>query len=85
MKIDNEEMDFETWCRLCKDEQCFSWDLINVKILSKDFVLEFREYLHPEKVNRFQQKWNRIDGIIAKFGSKFYIDTFDNYGYIDRW
>lgn len=81
----NEEMNDETWCRLHKDDHCFSWEFIDVKIFSQDFVLEFREYLHPKHINNFVQKWKRINGIVGKFGRKFYMNNFDNYGYIDKW
>lgn len=80
-----EGMTDEEYCRLYKDEQCFSWEFIDVKIFSQDFVLEFRDYLHPKRINNFVQKWNRIHGIVKKFGKKFYMTNFDNYGYIDEW
>ena len=71
----------EEYCRLYKDEHCFSWEFISVSIFSKDFVIEMREYLHPKHINNFQQRWNRIHEIVQKFGAEFYFNTFDNYGY----
>lgn len=75
----------ELYLREYKDEGCFSWGYIYLNGLSKDFIIEFKEYLHPKNINEFKQKWNRIYEIVKLFGKKFYMDTFDNYGYIDEW
>lgn len=80
--IDTEKEEF---MRLKKDEHCFSWEYIYLNGLSKDFVREFKEEIHPKNIDSFQQKWVRINEIINLFGRKFYMDTFDNYGYIDQW
>lgn len=79
------DKDKEEYLREYKDEKCFNWGYIFLNGCTKDFVREFREYLHPKYITEFKQKWIRIEDIRKLFGDKFYMDTFDNYGYINEW
>lgn len=85
MKYNRLNKEKEEYLREYKDEECFSWEYIFLNGLSKDFIIEFKEYLHPKNINEFKQKWIRIDEIVKKFGEEFYKENFDNYGYIDKW
>lgn len=68
----------EMYLREYQDEHCFSWEFIYLNGLSKDFVREFVEYLHPEKINSSRQKWTRMNEIVNLFGKEFYKEVFDN-------
>lgn len=61
------------------------WDVIDLYNISKDFVIEMKEYFHPKNINFFTRQKKRIDDLIKYYGKKFYIEVFDNYGYPDRW
>lgn len=61
------------------------WDVIDLYNISKDFVIEMREYFHPKNINLFTRQKERIDDLIKYYGKKFYIEVFDNYGYLDEW
>lgn len=76
------DIEKENYLREYKDEKCFSWEYIYLNGISKEFIIEFKEYLHPKYINSYTQKWKRINEIVNNFGEDWYREVFDNYGYL---
>lgn len=73
----------ELYLREYKDEGCFSWEYIYLNGVTKEFVEEFKEYLHPKNIKEYVQRYKRIEEIRNLYGDEFYKKVFDNYGLIE--
>lgn len=73
-----EDVNKETWLREHKDDEnvYFQWDLIYLNDLSKDFILEFKDYLDPRNIRDYLFKFTRIEQLKLYYGEDFYNKNF---------